>query len=77
MAWQKAVFALYLSGGNIEPEAVQDMRTWEHSGFTVDQSVFLPAHDRTSIERLVQDMTRWPFSLFRLFRGDRNRAGRL
>ena len=42
------------------------MRTWPHSGFSVDQSVFLPAGDRPGIERLVQYMTRCPFSLSRL-----------
>ncbi len=42
------------------------MRTWPHSGFSVDQSVYLPAGDRAGIERLVQYMTRCPFSLSRL-----------
>jgi hypothetical protein len=42
------------------------MRGWEHSGFSVDQSVFLPAGDQAGIERLIQYMTRCPFSLSRL-----------
>ena len=42
------------------------MRTWQHSGFSVDQSVFLPAGDQADIERLIQYMTRCPFSLSRL-----------
>ena len=42
------------------------MRTWPHSGFSVDQSVYLPAGDRAGIERLVGYMTRCPFSLSRL-----------
>ena len=42
-AWQEAVFALYLTEEKIEPEVVENMRTWPHSGFSVDQSVFLPA----------------------------------
>jgi hypothetical protein len=65
-AWQEAVFALYLAEDKIGPEVVENMRTWPHSGFSVDQSVFLPAHDRPGIERLVQYMTRCPFSLSRL-----------
>ena len=65
-AWQEAVFALYLAEGKIEPEVVENMRTWPHSGFSVDQSVFLPAGDRAGIERLMQYMTRCPFSLSRL-----------
>jgi hypothetical protein len=31
-AWQEAVFALYLGEGKIEPEVVENMRTWQHSG---------------------------------------------
>ena len=42
------------------------MRTWEHSGFSVDQSVLLRADDQAGIERLVQYITRCPFSLARL-----------
>ena len=51
-AWQEAVFALYLAEDKIEPEVVENMRSWEHSGFSVDQSVLLSAgdqaHDRAS-----------------------------
>ena len=65
-AWQDAVFDLYLAKEKIEPEVVENMRTWEHSGFSVDQSVFLPAGDPSGIERLIQYMTRCPFSLSRL-----------
>jgi hypothetical protein len=67
-AWQEAVFALYLAEEKIEPEVVENMRTWPHSGFSVDQSVYLPAGDRSGIERLVGYMTRCPFSLSRLVR---------
>jgi len=66
VAWQEAVFALYLAEEKIEPEVVENMRSWEHSGFSVDQSVLLPAGDQAGIERLVQYMTRCPFSLSRL-----------
>ena len=31
--WQEAVFALYLAEDKIEPEVVENMRTWPHSGF--------------------------------------------
>ncbi len=65
-AWQEAVFALYLAEGKIETEVVENMRSWPHSGFSVDQSVLLAAGDRAGIERLVQYMTRCPFSLSRL-----------
>ena len=66
VAWQEAVFELYLAEEKVEPEVVENMRTWQHSGFSVDQSVFLPAGDQSGIERLIQYMTRCPFSLSRL-----------
>jgi ribosomal protein S27E len=66
MAWQDAVFELYLAEEKIEPAVVENMRSWPHSGFSVDQSVFLPAGDQAGIERLIQYMTRCPFSLSRL-----------
>ena len=65
-AWQDTVFSLYLSEGKIEPEVVENMRSWEHSGFSVDQSVLLSAEDQEGIQRLVQYMVRCPFSLSRL-----------
>ena len=44
----------------IEPEVVENMRSWPHSGFHVDQSVFLAAGNRAGIERLMHCMTRFP-----------------
>jgi len=68
VAWQEAVFALYLAEEKIQPEVVENMRTWQHSGFSVDQSVLLAAGDQAGIERLIQYMTRCPFSLARLLK---------
>ena len=52
VTWQEAVFALSLAEDKIEPEVVEKMRSWEHSGQSVDQSVLLSAgdqaHDRAS-----------------------------
>jgi hypothetical protein len=67
-AWREGVFVLYLAEDKIGPEVVENMRTWAHSGFSVDQSVFLPAGDRAGTERLVRYMTRCPFSLSRLIK---------
>jgi hypothetical protein len=41
LAWQEAVFSLYLSEGKIEPEVVDNMQSWEYSGFSVDQAELL------------------------------------
>jgi len=67
-AWREAVFALYLAEDKIEREVIENMRTWTHSGFSADQSVFLPAGDLAGIQRLMQYMTRCPFSLSRLIK---------
>ena len=68
-------------GDKVEPEVVENMRSWLHSGFSVDQSVYLPAGDRTEIERLVGYMTRCPAPLFSFVppavQGQRDRAGDL
>jgi hypothetical protein len=45
VAWQNASFELYLAEYKIETEVVKKMRTWRHRGFSVDQSVYLPAGD--------------------------------
>jgi hypothetical protein len=65
-AWQEAVFHLYLAENKIAPEVVENIRGWEHSGFSVDPSVLLAAGDQAGLERLVGYMTRCPFSLSRL-----------
>jgi len=44
------------------------MRAWPRSGFSVDNSVFLPYHDKRGLERLAQYMLRCPFSLARVVR---------
>ena len=43
-----------LADDRIEPEAVENMRTSPHGGFSVDQSLYLPT-ETTGIERLVAD----------------------
>lgn len=66
LTWQEAVFDLYLAEGKIEPDVIENMLTWKHTGFSIDQSGYLPAGDKAGIERLVQYITRCPFSLSRL-----------
>ncbi len=36
--WEQGVFALLLSEGKINNEVVAHIRSWKHSGFSVDQS---------------------------------------
>ena len=65
-AWREAVFALYLAEEKTTSEVIENMRSWPHSGFSVDQSVYLPAGDRAGIERPIGYIARCPFSLSRL-----------
>jgi hypothetical protein len=64
--WEKNLFDLLLAEGRITQQVVDQMRTWQHSGFSVDKSVRLDAGDTAAIERLTQYIVRCPFSLDRI-----------
>jgi hypothetical protein len=64
--WEHEVFRLLLDEGRIAPETVGQMRSWQHSGFSVDRSVLISAGDGDALERLVQYIARCPFSLDRI-----------
>jgi len=64
--WEQKLFDLLLAEGRITPEIVQQMKCWQHSGFSVDKSVRLDAGDTAAIERLTQYIVRCPFSLDRI-----------
>ncbi len=66
--WERKVFELLLEEGKIDQQLVDQMRAWPHSGFSVDNSVYLPAGDTFGLERLAQYMVRCPFSLARIVR---------
>ena len=53
---------LLLDEGKITEEVVANIRSWKHSGFSVDQSVRLEAGDQEGVERLMQYFLRCPFS---------------
>ena len=64
--WEKKLFDLLLAEGRITTEIVEQMRTWQHSRFSVGKSVKLEAADTAAIERLTQYIVRCPFSLDRI-----------
>ena len=66
--WEDNVFRLLLDAGRIDANVVSQIRSWRHTGFSVDRSVRIPADDRDGLERLAQYMARSPFSLTRLLR---------
>jgi len=64
--WEQEVFELLLAEGKITEDIVANMRSWKHSGFSVDQSVRLEAGDTAGIQRLLQYFLRCPFSQARM-----------
>jgi hypothetical protein len=64
--WQTKIFRLLLDEGRITPEVVEQMRSWRHSGFSVDKSVALDAGDTAGLEKVAGYMIRCPFSLDRM-----------
>jgi hypothetical protein len=67
-AWQTKVFELLLAAGKIDQPTVDQMRCWSHSGFSVDNSVYLSPRDTAGLERLAQYILHCPFSLARVVR---------
>jgi hypothetical protein len=45
-----------------------NMQSWEHSGFSVDQSIRLEADDREGMRRMIEYFIRCPFSVARMVR---------
>jgi hypothetical protein len=66
--WRTKVFALLRNAGCINSRAVWVMRSWKHSGFSVDRSVRIHGSDRQAVDRITQYMVRCPFSLERIVR---------
>ena len=49
-------------------ELANDMRRWKHSGFSIDQSVFVPKGDDMGMQKIIEYMARCPFSLSRVIK---------
>jgi hypothetical protein len=60
------VLGLLLGRGKIGAEVVENLRSWKHSGFSVDKSVRIEAGDRAGLERLLRYIVRCPFSIGRV-----------
>jgi len=66
--WEHGIFRLLLDEGRITAQIVEQMRSWKHSGFSVDRSVLIGAGDGDALERIVQYIARCPFSLERIIK---------
>jgi Putative transposase len=56
----------FVGRGLLESFEAQEMLGYQHSGFSVDASVCIQAHDRAALERLLRYCARPPFSMERL-----------
>ena len=66
--WKEKVFDLLIREEKITVELANDMRRWKHSGFSIDQSVFVPKGDDMGMQRIIEYMARCPFSLSRVIK---------
>ena len=66
--WEHKIFALLFKEGKITQDVIDNMRSWRHSGFSVNQNVLIKANDKRGLERLVQYISRCPFSLERIIK---------
>ena len=64
--WQERVFSLLLDAHKINDEIAASMRSWKHSGFSVDTSVRIERSDKAGMQRLIEYVARCPFSLARM-----------
>jgi hypothetical protein len=63
---RKRILRAFVARGLLESFEAKEMLTYRHSGFSVDASVCIQAHDRAGLERLLRYCARPPFALERL-----------
>jgi hypothetical protein len=66
--WEENVFDFLLKKNKITPEIIENMHSWKHSGFSVDTSVYIEKDDTKGMQRLIEYISRCPFSLTRLIK---------
>ncbi len=66
--WEKKVFEFLLKEEVITPAIVDNMRSWEHSGFSIDNNVYVAKDDKEGMGRLIEYIARCPFSLARIIK---------
>jgi hypothetical protein len=70
--WQDKVFDILLREEKITQSVVDNMRSWKHSGFSVNNDVGIGADDKDGIRRLTEYICRCPFSLARIISVNRD-----
>jgi hypothetical protein len=64
--WRDKVFDLLFDAGLLRLDTIESMKAWRHSGFNIDTSVRIEAGDNDGMTRLIQYISRCPFSLARM-----------
>ncbi len=63
---RRRILRAFVGRGLLESCDAKDMLAYQHSGFSVDASVLIEAHDRAALERLLRYCARPPFAMDRL-----------
>jgi hypothetical protein len=63
---RRRILRAFVGRGLLESGDAKEMLAYKHSGFSVDASVCIQAHDRAGLERLLRYCARPPFALDRL-----------
>ena len=63
---RKRILRGFVGRGLLEGFEAKEMLAYRHSGFSVDTSVCIAAHDRAGLERLLRYCARPPFAMERL-----------
>ena len=63
---RRRILRAFVGHGLLESFEAQEMLGYKHSGFSVDTSVCIAAHDHVGLERLLRYCARPPFALERL-----------
>ena len=63
---RQRILRAFVGRGLLEGFEAQEMLGYRHSGFSVDTSVCIAAHDRAGLEHLLRYCARPPFALERL-----------
>jgi hypothetical protein len=63
---RRRILRAFVGRGLLESFEAKEMLGYKHSGFSVDTSVCIAAHDRAGLERLLRYCARPPFALERL-----------
>ena len=68
---RRRILRAFVGRGLLESFEAQEMLGYKHSGFSVDTSVCIAAHDRAGLERLLRYCARPPFAMERLRKAGR------